>query len=68
MPWSSGDAKRHTRKASSAKSKRQWSHVANAALARGASEGSAIRQANAVVARGKSRGKSSRSNRRSMRR
>lgn len=64
MPWSSGDAKRHTRKASSAKSRRMWSQVANSALARGADEGSAIRQANAVVARGKS----SRSNRRGMRR
>jgi hypothetical protein len=57
MPWSAGDAKRHTRKASSGKSSRQWKDVANSALSRGASEGSAIRQANAVVARGKSRSK-----------
>lgn len=51
MPWGSEDAHRHTHKANTSKKKRQWSHVANAALARGESEGSAIRQANAVVAR-----------------
>lgn len=49
MPWQSTDAKRHTKKAASPKKQRQWSAVANATLARGASEGSAIRQANAVV-------------------
>jgi hypothetical protein len=49
MPWSSKDAKRHTKKAKSGKAKRQWEHVANSALKRGASEGSAIRQANAAV-------------------
>ena len=49
MPWSSSDASRHTRKADSAKSKRQWSHVANSMLNRGASEGSAVRAANAAV-------------------
>lgn len=52
MPWGSKDATRHTKKARSPKAQRQWSHVANDALARGASEGSAIRQANAVVRRG----------------
>ena len=51
MPWGASDAKRHTRKAGSAKAKRQWSHVANSMLKRGASEGSAIRAANAVVKR-----------------
>lgn len=53
MPWTSKDAYRHTHKAKSAKAKRQWEHVSNSALKRGASEGSAIRQANAVVARRK---------------
>lgn len=53
MPWSSSDAKRHTKKATSAKKQRQWSHVANSALERGASEGSAIAQANAVIKRHK---------------
>lgn len=51
MPWSPGDASRFTKKATSGKSKRQWSDVADSALKRGASEGSAIRQANAVVKR-----------------
>lgn len=50
-PWSSGDAKRHSKKASTPKKQRQWSEVANSALRGGASEGSAIRQANAVVKR-----------------
>lgn len=49
MPWSPGDAPHKTKKARSAKKKRQWAGVANKALARGSSEGSAIRQANAVV-------------------
>jgi hypothetical protein len=51
MPWDKGSARRHTKKAKSRKAKRQWAHVANSALRRGASEGSAIRQANAVVKR-----------------
>jgi hypothetical protein len=53
MPWNSADAKRHTKKANTPKKARQWSHVSNDALERGASEGSAIRQANAVVKRNK---------------
>lgn len=51
MPWGPEDAHDKTHKANSATSKRQWAHVANSAMAHGASEGSAIRQANAVVAR-----------------
>lgn len=50
MPWSPSDAKRHTKKANTAKKKKRWAAVANSALASGDSEGSAIRQANAVVA------------------
>ena len=50
MPWQSDDAYRHTHKAESPKAQRQWAHVADSALSRGASEGSAIRQANSVVA------------------
>lgn len=53
MPWSASDAKLHTKKAKSQKSKRQWSAVANSALKRGASDASAIKQANAVVKRRK---------------
>lgn len=49
MPWTAQDAKRHTKKAKSAKSKRQWADVADSALSRGLSEGSAIREANAVI-------------------
>lgn len=49
MPWNPGDAKRHTKKANTPKKGRQWRDVANSALSRGQSEGSAIRQANAVV-------------------
>jgi hypothetical protein len=49
MPWGPEGASRHTKKAKSAKSKRQWSHVANSMLARGASEGAAIRAASGVV-------------------
>jgi hypothetical protein len=49
MPWSASDAQRHTKKARSHKQKRMWSHVADSMLARGASEGAAIRAANGVV-------------------
>lgn len=52
MPWGPSDAIRHTHAAVTPKKKRQWSDVADSALSRGASEGSAIRQANAVVKRG----------------
>lgn len=51
MPWSPSDASRFTKKATSGKSKRMFSDVANSALKRGSSEGSAIRQANSVVKR-----------------
>jgi hypothetical protein len=44
-------ADRFTRKADTPKKKRQWSHVEQSALSRGASPGSAIRQANAAVKR-----------------
>lgn len=51
MPWGAGQATRFTKKASTPKKKRQWADVADSALARGASDASAIRQANAVVGR-----------------
>lgn len=62
MPWTASDGPaRHTRKAKSGKSKRQWALVANSALKRGYSEGAAVRMANGVVKkRGKKR-KASRS-------
>ena len=49
MPWTAKDAKTKTKKAASPRKARQWEHVANALLAHGASEGSAIRQASGVV-------------------
>jgi hypothetical protein len=42
-------AERFTKKANTAKKRRQWSDVEKSALSRGASAGSAIKQANAVV-------------------
>lgn len=51
MPWTAGDAHKHTHKANTAKKQSVWAKVANKALASGDSEGSAIRQANAAVAR-----------------
>jgi hypothetical protein len=53
MPWTPSDSIRHTKKANGPKRQRQWAHVADGALDRGASEGSAVRQANAVVKRNK---------------
>lgn len=40
---------KHTKKATTPAKKRQWEHVRESAEKRGASEGSAIKQANAVV-------------------
>jgi len=51
MPWTASDAKKHTKKANTAKKQRQWADVADSALSRGKSEGTAIRQANGVVAK-----------------
>lgn len=49
MPWTSADAKRHTKKAKSPSARRQWAAVANAALAAGKPEGIAVREANSVI-------------------
>ncbi len=49
MPWKAKDAKKHTKKAKSAKQQRMWEHIANSMLERGHSEGAAIRAANAKV-------------------
>lgn len=51
MPWKPKDATRHTKKAKSAKSQRQWKDVANGVLSKTGDEGRAVREANAVVAR-----------------
>lgn len=44
-------AEKFTKKAKTAKQKRQWEHVYESAKARGASKGAAIRQASGVVKR-----------------
>lgn len=51
MPWNASDAKGKTKKANTAKKQRQWAAVADSALSRGASDGSAIRQANGVISK-----------------
>ncbi len=53
MPWRASDAPKKTKKAKSAKAKRQWRDVANSVLAKTGNEGRAIREANAVVKRRK---------------
>ena len=55
MPWTAKDAKRHTRKAATPKTKRQWAAVADSTLKRTGDEGRAVRAANAAVARRKGR-------------
>jgi hypothetical protein len=49
MPWDPEESRRHTKKASSAVSQRQWSSVANSVLAKTGDEGKAVRIANGVV-------------------
>ena len=53
-----------SRKANTPAKKRQWDHVEQSALARGASPGSAARQANAVVRDNPARGKGGKGRRR----
>ena len=54
MPWHAENAAGHTKKAKSAKAKKQWSKVANKILKESGDEGKAVRIANAAV---KKRGK-----------
>lgn len=49
MPWTSTDARKHTRAATSSRLRRLWADVANATLARTGSDREAIREANAAV-------------------
>lgn len=51
MPWKPSDVAGKTKKAKSAKSKRQWTHIANRLLKKGVPEGQAIREANGVAKR-----------------
>ena len=57
MPWKPGDAKRHTKKAKSAKAQRQWKSVANSVLDRTGDEAAAIRAANGVIKKAKAKRK-----------
>lgn len=54
MPWRMQDASRHTKKASTPASKKQWRSVANKVLGESGDEGKAVRIANAAVAKRKS--------------
>jgi hypothetical protein len=54
MPWKPSDATKHTSKASTAKLRRLWAHVANSVLSKSGDEASAVKQANAAVARNRS--------------
>lgn len=49
MPWTMESASKHTKKAGSAATKRQWAKTANAVLAKTGDEGRAVRIANAAV-------------------
>jgi len=51
MPWKPKDALSHTKKANTPEKQSLWSRIANQALRKGASDGSAIRQANAAIKR-----------------
>lgn len=53
MPWSEKDASRHTKKATTAKLRRQWAAVANSVLEQTGDEGRAIAAADSAVARAK---------------
>jgi hypothetical protein len=56
VPWKPGDAKRHTKAASSPAKRDQWSATANSVLKQTGDEARAIRIANAAVRpRGKGR-------------
>jgi hypothetical protein len=49
MPWKPSDAKRHTKKADSAKCKRAFAHASNAVLKSTGGEGRAVAAGNAAV-------------------
>jgi hypothetical protein len=53
MPWQEKDVSGKTKKAKSAKAKRQWTDVGNKVLAKTGDEVRAIKEANAVVGRRK---------------
>jgi len=57
MPWTARDATRHTKKATTAKSKRAFAHAANSVLRETGNEGRAVRAGNAAAAASKRKSK-----------
>lgn len=55
MPWTSRQAQRHTKKANTRISKKQWAEVANSVLNQTGDEAKAIRAANSAVAKRRGR-------------
>ena len=51
MPWTSKDARSHTKAAKTPTEKKAWSRVANRVLSESGDEGKAVRIANAVIKR-----------------
>jgi hypothetical protein len=51
MPWTAGDAEKHTQKATTSELQELWAKVANERLEKTGNEPRAIREANSVVAR-----------------
>ena len=49
MPWNSRSAKKHTKRANTAKKKRQWAKIANSVLKATGDESRALRTANAIL-------------------
>ena len=49
MPWTAGDALKHTKKAKTTAQKRAWALIATKVLAEYGDEGKAIRIANAAM-------------------
>lgn len=49
MPWITQDATSHTKKATAASKKRQWTKVANSVLKKTGNEGKAVKVANGVI-------------------
>lgn len=56
MPWKPGDARRHTKKATTPKAKKAFAGAANSVLERTGDEGRAVRAGNAAAARARRRG------------
>jgi hypothetical protein len=51
MPWTTKDAREHTKKATTPHLQRLWSGVANSVLKKTKDEAAAVRAANAAVAK-----------------